>query len=93
MESDNEGAMLKKIPLAVVLTVIIQSCGIVWWASARDRSDFFQDQRIGKLETEVVRAREGEGQILERLARIEERGYAQSGVLDRIEKRIMEVRR
>lgn len=77
----------KQLP-ALVFAILIQVGGIVWWASAEARDNYFLAERVSTLEAGFSRAREGQIQMMERLARIEERVNAQLSVLDRIEKQI-----
>jgi hypothetical protein len=76
------------LPLALILAVLLQVASGVWWVSAKDRDGFFLSQRVNGLEADMTRAKEGQTQMLERLARIEERSNAQLDLLNRIEKRL-----
>lgn len=87
MKQANKLQLPKQWP-ALVLALLIQAAGIVWWASARERDNYFLAQRVGTLETKMSRDTDAQAQIVERLARIEERLGAQLGILDRIEKQI-----
>ena len=76
------------VPVALAFALLVQAGSIVWWTSAHDRNDAFNEQRVVVLETRVGRTDEIENQILQRLARIEERGDAQVRALDWIEKQM-----
>ncbi len=76
----------KHVPLALVMALLIQGATAVWWVAARDRDGFFLERRVSHLEDSSSRLDSEQGQILERLARIEERVNSQLGILDRIEK-------
>lgn len=80
-------SMPKQWP-ALVLALLIQAAGIVWWASAQDRDGYFLAQRVSNLETGLAHEADGQNQMLERLARIEERVNTQLVFLDRIEKQV-----
>ncbi|NTU76219.1 MAG: hypothetical protein HGA90_00130 [Alphaproteobacteria bacterium] len=81
-------ALGKHVPLALVASLLIQGATIVWWASAKERDNFFLTQRVANVESGLARTSEGQGQLIERLARIEERVNAQLILLDRIEKQL-----
>jgi hypothetical protein len=85
MESGGKGT---NVPLALLLAVVLQLASGVWWVSAKDREHFFLEQRVNGLEANLVRTSDGQTQMMERLARIEERVNAQLDLLDRIEKRL-----
>lgn len=76
----------RHVPLALIGALMLHGATVIWWVSARDRDSFFLQQRVATLENSASRANETQMQMLERLARIEERVYAQSDVLDRIER-------
>lgn len=78
----------RNLPLAFVAALLLQGASVVWWASAKERDVFFITQRVTNLEVTATRSSEGQAQILERLARIEERLNAQVAILNRIEKQI-----
>jgi hypothetical protein len=75
-------------PMMLAFALLMQAGTAVWWVSAKDRDTFFLEQRVTNLEAGQARTAEGQGQTLERLARIEERVNAQLGILDRIEKQL-----
>lgn len=83
----------RRVPLAMALALCVQAGGIVWWVSARDAELHFQQRRIDQLEQASGTAQSAQTEILERLARIEERIAAQSGALDHIEKQVSRDRR
>lgn len=77
----------RRVPIALILTLILQAGTAVWWASAKQQQDDFRDHRVEGVEQGMGKLHEGQAQIAERLARIEER---QSSLLDmtrRIEQR------
>ena len=88
MKIETNGALRRNVPLALVFTLLLQAATVVWWASARDRDNFFLGQRVTSLETSLARTADGQSQVLERLARIEERLNAQIAQFDRIEKQL-----
>ncbi len=76
----------RRVPLALVAAVFLQAATVVWWAATKDSDDHFQQQRITSLEKEVAQTKDGQSQMIERLARIEERVNAELFLLDRLEK-------
>ncbi|HEU0117834.1 MAG TPA: hypothetical protein VFR09_04300 [Alphaproteobacteria bacterium] len=78
----------RRIPLALGLALFLQASGAVWWAATKDSDDRFQQQRITGLEQALAQTKDGQVQMIERLARIEERMNAEVFILDRIEKQL-----
>lgn len=89
MKSEQHSSHLRHLPAAVLLALIVQGGTVVWWASAKDREGAFLERRVAVLETRLSQSSDGEEKVLERLARIEERVNAQTGLLERIEKQIV----
>jgi len=83
----NDG-IVKGIPLAILVTILVQGATGVWWVSAKARDGYFLEQRVSGLESTTAHAQEMQGQTLQRLARIEERLNAQVGLLERIDKQM-----
>jgi LPS O-antigen subunit length determinant protein (WzzB/FepE family) len=78
----------RRVPLAIILALSLQAGGVVWWAATKDTDDHFNQQRIDRLELAAVQSKEAQTEVLQRLARIEERVNAETSVLDRIEKHL-----
>lgn len=87
----NDG-IVKGIPLAILVTVLVQGATGVWWVSAKARDTYFLEQRVVKLEVSAAAAQESQGQLMQRLARIEERVNAQVALLERIDKQLTAAR-
>jgi hypothetical protein len=81
------------VPLAVVAALLLQAGTAVWWAATKDSDDRFEQQRVHSLEIEVEQTRDGQAQMIERLARIEERVNAELFMLEQLEKRLGTVRK
>ena len=77
------------VSVAFLGALLLQAGSAVWWAAGVERNQGFYERRITVLETGLARTDEGEGKIVERLARIEEREDAALRALDRIEKVVM----
>ena len=76
----------RRVPLAIILALLLQAGTAVWWAATKDSDDRFHQQRIDRLEQVVTQTKEGQAEVTERLARIEERMNAEAELLQRIEK-------
>ena len=83
----------RRVPLAMALALCLQAGGIVWWVSARDSSAHFQERRIDHLEEAANETRASQSDILQRLARIEERQTAEAELLQRIDQNLQRSRR
>lgn len=83
----------RRVPLAIVAALLLQGATAVWWAATKDSDDRFQQQRIAGLEQAASQTRDSQSQVIERLARIEERTNAAMRALDRIEKQLGSSRR
>lgn len=81
-----EDLLDRRVPMALAIALCLQASGIVWWASARDADVSFQQRRIDHLEQAASETRTSQTEVLERLARIEERLTAEAAQLERIEK-------
>jgi hypothetical protein len=78
----------KKIPLAIIGALLLQASTAIWWAATKDSDDRFQQQRIDRVEQSMSRTQDAQTEIVERLARIEERVNAEASSLDRIEQHL-----
>lgn len=76
----------KRVPIALIVTVIIQTGGMVWWAASMQSTVAQQGEAIAELRrTETARAVE-DRRISEALARLDERMRAQTEILQRIDR-------
>lgn len=92
MAPDKKGGFLsepwhldKKVPIALIVTLLLQAAGAVWWVSTKDAEDRHRDRRIAALEDGIAKSADAQIKVIDRLARIEERAEAQMQVLIRIE--------
>lgn len=67
----------RRVPLAVIVTILMQSAAALLWAGAAN-------ERLGTLETRTERI----GELVERTARLEEQAKAANAALGRIEERL-----
>ncbi|MBI1274222.1 MAG: hypothetical protein GC131_09105 [Alphaproteobacteria bacterium] len=78
----------RRVPLALILAIILQTFTAVWWASAQAQLNDFQDTHLGRLDIQLEKAAAGQELSGVRLARIEERVGAVQETLQRIEKNL-----
>lgn len=75
-----------RVPLAVVIALIIQAGSVVWWAASRESDMRFLQERLAHAEIVATQTKEAQGQMLERLARIDERLNGVAVAVDRVAK-------
>ncbi|MDY6923841.1 MAG: hypothetical protein SWI22_07785 [Pseudomonadota bacterium] len=68
---------IRKVPVAVIAALAVQTAGALVWAGGAAA-------RIGSLEDRI----EEQGQVAERLARLEEQSKATRAAVERIERRL-----
>lgn len=88
MKIDIHDGIVRGIPLAILVTILVQGGTAVWWVSAKARDTEYLDQRVTTLESGMGHSADAQAQILQRLVRIEERTNAQSILLERIDKQL-----
>lgn len=75
----------KRVPLSIILTLLLQTGGIVWWAAGESASTRDAIRRIELIEAFDLNV-DGQMKLVgDRLARIEERTTDQLHTLERIE--------
>lgn len=72
----------KRVPLALILALLIQTSGMVWWAATIQAEGRALQDRVLVLEQQSINDR----QIGERLARVEERLASQGEDISNIER-------
>ncbi|MDX1922688.1 MAG: hypothetical protein SFW65_06135 [Alphaproteobacteria bacterium] len=75
----------KRVPLALMFTVLLQLGGVVWWASFTQAQDNFRDVRLHELEMRHNKDIEKQDHILERLTRLEAHSDMQLELLQRVD--------
>lgn len=88
MKFEVNNGIIRGLPLAILVTFLVQGSALVWWASAKAKDGVFLEKRVVHLEAGVQSFDKTQGLILQRLARIEERISAQRRLLERIDKRM-----
>lgn len=71
----------KKVPLALIFAIAVQTGTAVWWVSAKNSDDTHRDERLARIESVQDKAGETQAKILEQLARLDERVANQTQVL------------
>jgi len=82
----------RRIPLALITTLLIQFGGFIWWFSSVESRLTVKEQRLARVEQRLDDDQRTISTIVERLARIEERSNAQLELLRRIDTRLQERR-
>ena len=72
----------KRVPLALIVALVIQTSGMVWWAATIQAEGNAREARLLKLEQRTANDRA----VGERLARVEERLAAQGEDISNIER-------
>lgn len=75
----------RRIPLALLFTVLLQIGAVVWWASMTQAQDHFRDLRLDALEIRRNADSERLEHILERLSRLEARSDAMLDIMQRLD--------
>lgn len=74
----------KRIPLALIVTLLIQTGGIAWWASAISSAQAEATKERVKIETRVGQVEASRDDLKERVIRIESKIEGQNETLQRI---------
>jgi hypothetical protein len=77
-----------RVPVALIVTILLQSAAAVWWAASVDGEVVHHGQEIAALKTRDTEDTRRLEAIVEQLARIEERAVAQLDMLRRIEAKL-----
>lgn len=75
----------KKVPLALILALIVQTAGMVWWAASLSSRVQQHTGEITTLQANVQHMNSEAGRIREVLARLDERLAAQNDLLRRMD--------
>ncbi|MDT3381701.1 hypothetical protein RNI52_30535 [Labrys neptuniae] len=72
MPSETEHwAVDKKIPVALVITLLVQTAGVVWWSSQLNSRVTVMEERSLKLELEIGKLKDSSSDARERFAKAE----------------------
>lgn len=75
----------KKVPLALILAMAIQTVGVIWWAASLSTRVEHQERQIAGLVVSEQQAKQEARRIGEWLSRVDERIAAQTEMLRRLE--------
>ena len=90
LPSDNHWTLDKRVPLVLVLAIVLQTGGIVWWAATQNAATAQNAEDTAELALRVERIELSAPTVSERLTRVETTLSIQTGVLQQI---LAEVRR
>jgi hypothetical protein len=76
----------KRVPIALILTVAIQTGAMVWWAASISARVEMHERQIASLQSAEIAAAAETRRISETLARLDERLAQQTAVLLRLER-------
>lgn len=87
---DEQGAwhLDRKVPVAIILSLVVQTAGLVWWAASLSGRQDEHSRRISQLEAADARQATESQRVSEALARMDERMLAQTRILQRIEEQL-----
>lgn len=75
----------RRIPIALLFTVLLQFGAVVWWASTIQAQNNFRDMRLSELELRRSSDTDRLEHILERLSRMEARNEALLDIMQRLD--------
>jgi hypothetical protein len=75
----------KKVPLALIMAMAIQTVGVIWWAASLSTRVDHQEREIASLVMSEQQTKQEARRISEWLARVDERIAAQTELLRRLE--------
>lgn len=78
----------KRVPLALIVTLLVQTAGIVWWAAGMEHRVSEHQRRIASLEQFDVQSSSEARRVSELLARLDERLTTQTELLREIRERL-----
>lgn len=76
----------KRVPLALIATLIVQTIGIGWWAATITSEQQYQREQIAELRAARAATQLEERRMNEILVRLDERMRAQTEILQRLER-------
>lgn len=91
--ADKKWHLDRRVPIALILTLLFYGGVGVWWAAVQDQENKYQNQRLTVLETRNVEDARRQSETNERLAKLEARMDAAIEVLRDIRDSLKEPRR
>lgn len=74
----------KRVPIALIVTIVVQTAGIVWWAAGVQATQQQAAVNVARIETRVDRFEVARDDLNTRVIRIEEKLVGQTDMLQRI---------
>jgi len=74
----------KRVPIALIVTIVVQTAGIVWWAAGIQATQEQAAVNVARIETRVDRIDTARDDLNTRVIRIEEKLVGQTDMLQRI---------
>ena len=78
----------KRVPIALIAALILQTGGLVWWAASLAGQVEGHERRIVHIEAGAAKTAQESQRLSETLARLDERMIAQTAILRRIEENL-----
>lgn len=75
----------KQVPIALIVTIAVQTVGVVWWAATLSAQVSKHDQEIRALTVNDQQMQGETRRVAEALVRVDERLAAQTELLRRVE--------
>lgn len=91
--TDNQWHLDKRVPVALIVTLLAQGCIAIWWAAGQDAAVANLNGRVAALENRNDKIADQMRAIENRLARVEANGDAQLQALERIHDALMNTTR
>lgn len=86
LTEEREGWHLdKRVPVAMIVAIVAQFAGFIWWAATTDARLGDHSRRIDRMEIGNVESGRALNSLSEKFARVDERMAAQLEILRRIE--------
>ena len=79
----------RNVPVAIVITLVLQIVGFAWYAAKLDARVEEQAQRLAKTEAQILAIDRDARDFGVRMARIEEKTGAMLNILERLERRFI----
>lgn len=88
MEKNENWHLDKKVPLSIILTIFVQTIGLVWWAVQLDSRVNAMENKYAAQDIIIETVKNSQNQISIGLARIEERQIISNENMREIMKRL-----
>ena len=88
-QSTDHWSLDRKVPVAIIITLILQIVGFAWYAAKLDARVEEQAARLAKTEAQILVIDRDARDFGVRMARIEEKTGAMLNILERLERRFI----